>query len=47
MYSVADPEENPAMAPIQFGYRVLLLSKEEINVRYCETYYIGSATACI
>jgi len=29
---------NPAMSPIQFAYRFLAPSNEEINVRYWETY---------
>jgi len=37
--SVVDPEGgNPAMPPIQFGYRLWLLFNETINMTYWETY---------
>jgi len=35
-HAAACPGENPAMAPIKFGYK--LYANEEINVRYWETY---------
>jgi len=35
--SVTDSEGNPAMTPIEFGYKLCLPSNEEINMRYWET----------
>jgi len=38
IHTVADPEENSAMAPIQFRNRLWPHSNKEINLRYWKTY---------